>query len=471
MTTLEHLEETVYIDYHILRQVAPGRAVVLVSWTKNGIVDTADELTTTLTIKEDSVDMVGTPITFTGTEAYEANYSAEIDLWDPDKPHVIKINIGNDFERTLTLDAEAGSSPTVAPYPFGPSDVAVELSNVDRGLRLKLNVCNPNFRSAVKNVIVEKAAGLDALAVTYQAAVPVPITIPSAYGDYPYAVISGQKDNLLNATTFNGVYTDRSAFVGRIEYLDEYNNYIEEPDTNLIDNYDSNLIVSKGSILDLDPAVDNDYDALYKVGEDTYYRYRPDQMNTPYQAFNNTPSFATKYVELSDIDTNNDGAFDLHIDGTKSPEGTVRIFSGIKNTIGDYTSFSSSVQLSNTLSSYLDPGVSFMDEFSVHDDLDVEEGTIYTYKVTLETWDNKSFAIFLGSKKREMPSKSSVVPTGMNLEDLTIPLVGDNALNENDFQSGVSHTGCTVFFSQEKEDMVALARNLKLEVDCKCRNL
>lgn len=468
---IEHIEETLFIDYHFLNLITEDRGTVLVSYTKNGILDTGFDPTYDIDIKEGGASMVGFPMSLTGTQAYDAKYSLKINDWNPNLDHSIKVTVNSEIIRTLTLPAEGGATPVVTTAPFNPADTNVTLTNTDRGLKLKLNICNPKFRTKVKNVVIEKAEGFNAVTKTFQSSVPVPYTIPSLFSDYPSAFIGGSLDAGLDALKFDPIYNNRQNFVARVEYLDDYNNYIEEPNQDLIDNYDPTLIISVAGLASLDPTVNNDLDAIYYVvADDKYYRYRPDLVNLPFQAFNQETSYTTKMLDLSDLDGDNDGTFDLFVDGTKAT-GTVVIRSAIKDTIGDLTSFSTTALSSSDLNTYLDAGVDFMEQFSEHTDITVVEGLTYHYVVKIQTWDGFEYTIFDGYKKREVPSRTSVVPTGLNLSDLTIPLVGESALTENDFQSGVSHNGCKVFLSFEDEDLKDYVRNKKIEEDCKCRNL
>ena len=466
------LDDTVYLDYHVLRQVSSTRAVVLISWSSNGIVDTVEDPTYSLEVTEEGSMMVGLPLNLTGTQAYDSHYSTEVDLWDCTKEHALKLTINGTYERLFTIPPLSTNTPVVEPLPFEPSAVTVELLNIDLGLKINLKACSPSFRKEVKNVRIERGIGVVPLQPRYVSSVAIPLILPSSYTEYGEVNIKGKAITSPTALQLDPIYLGRQDFIARVEYQDDFNDYIVESNQDLIDNTPAHMIVSVASLLLLDPQINNDRDLLYYLSDtEVYMKYRPYTVNLPYQATNLSVDSTSKYIDLVDLDPDLDGQFDLYVDGTVSPSGTVSIRSGVRSSIKDYTSYSTTTTVSNTLLSYLDTGVNFMDEFSSHVDTDVLDGSIYVYKVVLDTWDGKEHTIFTGTKKRETPTKSSIVPAGMNLEDLTIPLVGDSALSEYDFQSGVSHSGCKVFLSTDLEDLKLYARNKKLEEDCKCRNL
>lgn len=467
------LKELVFIEYHVIRLINLTRAKVLLSWTGFGIADVNDSPNKhEVTVEENSVVMSGFPLVLNDDAAYLQRYSVEIDNWDPTKSHLVQLTINDTFVKTLTIPAVKNASSFSNPIPFRPSDVQVNIGNVEDGIDIDLRACHPDFKNKVKNIVIKRGVNGGGLVVEYQSSVPVPFSLSTNELDYSFINKGGVKKSAFTAGEFNDIYTNREKFVGRVIYQDSEGDYIEETNLNIIANFDSNNIVSTPTLANLDPSVDNEFDYLYlTVDEEKYYRYRPQIRLAPFQSLTFNPNQLTKYIPLDDIDGDSDGNFDLYVDGTVLGLTNIFINGSVKRENGDFTSFDDRTIITLPLVLYLPVGVEFMDTFTGHIDTDVVEGNFYTYEVEIQLWNGETHLIFTGIKKREAPNKDTIATAGLKISELEESIVGDASLSEYDFQSGVSHHGLKVFLSSDLKDLKDFTRNKKVEEDCKCRLL
>jgi len=464
------LEDLVRINFRVARIISPTRSKVVVTWTDFGIADVDDSPNKhEITVREDGDPMPGFPQIFNDDEAFDVRYSVQIDDWDTNKSHEITVTVNEDFQKILFIPEFKRIKPLIVTPSFRATDVAVELKNIEDGILVKLITTHPEFRNRVKNVLIKRAVGLGALEDKYQTSVPVSFTISNVNTDYNF-IFEGGEEKAASPTGLADIYDNRVDFVARVRYDDsETDNYIEETNPNIFENFDPLKVVTKPTFLTLDPLIDNEFDFLYFITEtEKFFRFQPDDVLLPFQAPSTDTRIVTKYVVLTDIDPNTDGTFDLFVDGTLSNTSGVIINGAIRRENGDFTSFDKIITLTPPIDSFLPAGVSFMRGYDHHIDTDVIEDNFYTYEVEIQTWTNEVVTVFSGIKRREIPDIDQVVPSSLILENLEESLVGKESISEFDFQSGVSHGGMKVFLSDSEKDFRDFRRNQKiLEEGCR----
>jgi hypothetical protein len=478
---LKILSDLVDIRIRYLSLRLDGKARALVTWSINGIADLPDYSgipTHVVDVKEGGTSIPDFPKTYVNAEAYDEKYSIIIEEWDIYRSHTVDVIINEDFEKTRTVKKVLKVIPEETTQ-FSLETVTADVVNVNGGLSIQVKNCHPDMRKNVRNVTIEKSIAGNPTAMAFTSSIPYLFKLSNEPTDYSYAIHKGKKTEDVS-TAIPAIYDFRRDGLFKVEYL--YNsgdNFVEELDEDVILDWNSEKVEELAEISDLNVSVYNDPAFLYKVidsdglGTTKYYRYLINISMVPSQSVVSEPNLLTPFIDLSLLDYDFDGSFNLWIDGTPSKQGDskIKITSSLRTTKKDQTSFTtvphvSILDLNDP--TILNAGVTFMDGFFNHVDKDVSAGTWYTYRIKVTDWEGVEIVVFSGDVLYQEGVQTDV-PENITLENLSLGEdLSDNILVEEDFQSGVSHTGLRVWLSSDRDD-INLYTNIKEAIKtCQC---
>lgn len=463
------LDERVDLKYRVILQTSPTTAIVLITWSKFGIVDCKNTIVHKLDITEGSTT---TTVQLDEAQAYNNRYCHTISNWDLSKAHRIVLSINFLYTKILDIPA-AVKAPLDISVAFNDNQTVCKYADRAAGIGIKIMTCQLNLDKDIKNVYIHKLAGQHPASTTLPLyavrSVPVSVTLPSNPSDYSSAVIAGVTYTSISTPQFNSIYNDRKKVMFSVSYSDGNTNYIEETSTDVIKYTQKADIIDVLSFSNLSTTIHNNYKTLYHtIDTDKYYLYRPNTSSLPIQGSITIPTPSHTWVSLSDLDPDNDGTFDVPVPGTRTISITaIRLKVAVMNSVGDYLTFSTQIStcVLDTVLATAMPGVKFMRDNYSHIDQNVTGNAWYTYETIIEFWSGLQFKTGVKVVKHESIN-DPILQSNNTLDDLSIPATGDSRLTEYDFQSGIGTA--KAFLSYSKEDYDTVMINKILEKHCGC---